>query len=99
VHNIGSCHRIGVDRVLDTVYLLSSGVIPVSAIVFGDAPGYCPLTTTVGRTTSGNSLIGKTGMATEPAATMRIASPLNGKPNYGMGIRLSQLSQMALIGL
>src|SRR5258706_11633619 len=46
----------------------------VSAMVFGDAPGYWPLTTTVGGTISGYSLIGSTGIANIPAAVMRIAS-------------------------
>src|ERR1700722_14960517 len=46
----------------------------VSAMVLGDAPGYCPLTTTVGGTTSGYSLIGRAGMASRPPTTMRIAS-------------------------
>ena len=44
----------------------------VSAIVFGEAPGYCPLTTTVGGTISGYSLIGSSGIATSPATTMMI---------------------------
>ena len=44
----------------------------VSAIVFGEAPGYCPLTTTVGGTISGYSLIGSSGIATRPATTMMI---------------------------
>src|SRR5882762_6155414 len=52
----------------------SSGVMTVSAMVFGDAPGYWPLTTTVGGTISGYSLIGSTGIANIPAAVMRIAS-------------------------
>src|SRR5260370_6539336 len=46
----------------------------VAAMVFGDAPGYWPLTTTVGGTISGYSLIGSTGIARIPAAVMRIAS-------------------------
>src|SRR3984957_5028490 len=46
----------------------------VSAMVFGDAPGYWPLTTTVGGTISGYSLMGSTGIARIPAAVMRIAS-------------------------
>src|ERR1700730_5840379 len=46
----------------------------VSAMVFGDAPGYWPLTTTVGGTISGYSLIGSTGIANIPAAVIRIAS-------------------------
>src|ERR1700680_5072578 len=52
----------------------SSGVMTVSAMVFGDAPGYWSLTTTVGGTISGYSLIGSTGIANIPAAVMRIAS-------------------------
>src|SRR5260370_38630919 len=46
----------------------------VAAMVFGDAPGYWPLTTTVGGTISGYSLIGSTGIANIPAVVMRIAS-------------------------
>src|SRR5258708_29033527 len=46
----------------------------VSAMVFGDAPGYWPLTTTVGGTISGYSLIGSTGIANIPAAVMMMAS-------------------------
>src|SRR5215510_5576621 len=46
----------------------------VSPIVRGDAPGYWPLTTTVGGTTCGNSLIGSSGNATNPATTMMIES-------------------------
>ena len=45
----------------------SSGVITVSAIVLGEAPGYWPLTTTVGGTISGYSLMGRIGMASRPA--------------------------------
>src|SRR6202041_2852891 len=52
----------------------SSGVITVSAMVLGEAPGYCPLTTTVGGTISGYSLMGSTGMARRPATVRRIAS-------------------------
>src|ERR1700690_2667472 len=52
----------------------SSGVITVSAMVFGDAPGYWPLTTTVGGTISGYSVIGSDGMASRPAVVMMIAS-------------------------
>src|SRR6267154_769305 len=52
----------------------SNGVITDSAIVLGEAPGYWPLTTTVGGTISGYSLIGSTGIANIPAAVMRIAS-------------------------
>src|SRR5580704_11602216 len=52
----------------------SSGVMTVSAMVFGEAPGYCPLTTTVGGTISGYSLMGSTGMARRPATVRRIAS-------------------------
>ena len=39
----------------------SSGVMTVSAMVFGEAPGYWPLTTTVGGTISGYSLMGSDG--------------------------------------
>src|ERR1700677_3608246 len=46
----------------------------VSAMVLGEAPGYWPLTTTVGGTISGYSLIGNTGMARRPATVRRIAS-------------------------
>src|SRR5271155_3650199 len=52
----------------------SSGVITVSAMVFGEAPGYWPLTTTVGGTISGYSLIGRLGIAKRPATVMMIAS-------------------------
>src|ERR1700730_4415385 len=48
----------------------------VSAIVLGEAPGYWPLTTTVGGTISGYSLIGSTGMASSPATVIRMASNL-----------------------
>src|SRR5687768_5195791 len=41
----------------------------VSAMVFGDAPGYWPETTTVGGTISGYSLIGRMGSAIRPATT------------------------------
>jgi hypothetical protein len=43
----------------------SSGVMTVSAMVLGEAPGYWPLTTTVGGTISGYSLIGSDGMASK----------------------------------
>src|ERR1700712_4479526 len=52
----------------------SSGVITVSAMVFGEAPGYWPLMTTVGGTISGYSLMGSPGMANRPATVMMIAS-------------------------
>src|ERR1700722_13714293 len=52
----------------------SSGVMTVSAMVLGEAPGYVPLTTTVGGTISGYSLMGSDGMANNPATAMRIAS-------------------------
>src|ERR1700734_161135 len=52
----------------------SSGVMTVSAMVLGEAPGYWPLTTTVGGTISGYSLIGNDGMANSPAVAIRIAS-------------------------
>src|SRR5580692_4851933 len=45
----------------------------VSAMVLGDAPGYWPLTTTVGGTISGYSLIGRFGIASKPATVIRIA--------------------------
>src|ERR1700742_4199428 len=51
----------------------SSGVITVSAMVLGDAPGYWPLTTTVGGTISGYSLIGRFGMASSPPTVIRMA--------------------------
>src|ERR1700743_3486351 len=51
----------------------SSGVMTVSAMVFGEAPGYCPLTTTVGGTISGYSLIGSEGMASNPPTAMMMA--------------------------
>jgi hypothetical protein len=40
----------------------------------GEAPGYCPLTTTVGGTISGYSLIGRFGIASNPATVINIAS-------------------------
>src|SRR5260221_13440577 len=46
----------------------------VSAMVFGEAPGYWPLTTTVGGTISGYSLIGRFGIASRPATVINIAS-------------------------
>src|SRR6202790_3634678 len=46
----------------------------VSAMVFGEPPGYWPLTTTVGGTISGYSLIGSTGIASSPATVITIAS-------------------------
>src|SRR5258708_13100003 len=52
----------------------SSGVMTVSAMVFGEAPGYWPLTTTVGGTISGYSLIGRFGIASRPATVINIAS-------------------------
>src|SRR6202021_46238 len=42
----------------------------VSAMVFGEAPGYWPLTTTVGGTISGYSLIGSDGIASSPPTAM-----------------------------
>src|ERR1700722_5737059 len=45
----------------------------VSAMVFGDAPGYWPLTTTVGGTICGYSLMGRPGMARRPATVMMMA--------------------------
>src|SRR5277367_3879282 len=51
----------------------SKGVITVSAMVFGDAPGYWPLTTTVGGTISGYSLIGRFGIASKPATVIKMA--------------------------
>src|SRR6202012_5102448 len=52
----------------------SSGVMTVSAMVFGEAPGYWPLTTTVGGTISGDSLIGRIGIASRAATVMMMAS-------------------------
>src|ERR1700689_373139 len=52
----------------------SSGVITVSAMVLGEAPGYCPLTPPVGGTISGYSVIGSDGMASRPAAVITMAS-------------------------
>src|SRR5580698_109153 len=52
----------------------SSGVMTVSAMVLGEAPGYVPLTTTVGGTISGYSLMGSDGMANRPPTAMRMAS-------------------------
>src|SRR5580692_6207949 len=54
----------------------SSGVMTVSAMVLGEAPGYWPLTTTVGGTISGYSVIGSDGMASRPAAVMMMARPV-----------------------
>src|ERR1700733_2818880 len=51
----------------------SSGVMTVSAMVFGEAPGYWPLTTTVGGTICGYSLMGRPGMASRPATVMMMA--------------------------
>src|SRR5258706_15953956 len=51
----------------------SNGVITDSAIVLGEAPGYWPLTTTVGGTISGYSLIGSAGIASRPATVKRMA--------------------------
>src|SRR5258708_36594916 len=50
----------------------SSGVTTVSAIVFGDAPGYCPRMITVGGTISGYWLIGSCGIDTRPTTTITI---------------------------
>src|ERR1700727_2239222 len=52
----------------------SSGVMTVSAMVLGEAPGYVPLTTTVGGTISGYSLMGSDGMANRPPTAIRMAS-------------------------
>src|SRR5262249_31905035 len=52
----------------------SSGVATVSAITLGLAPGYTARTTTVGGTTSGDSLIGNIGIAIRPAAKITIDS-------------------------
>src|SRR5580658_4077037 len=43
-------------------------------MVFGEAPGYWPLTTTVGGTISGYSLMGSPGIDRRPATVRRIAS-------------------------
>src|SRR3984893_4424950 len=52
----------------------SSGVITVSAMVLGEAPGYWPLTTTVGGTISGYSLMGRLGIANNPPTVISMAS-------------------------
>src|ERR1700730_8684796 len=52
----------------------SKGVMTVSAIVLGFAPGYCPLTTTVGGTISGYWLMGRFGRATRRATVTTIAN-------------------------
>ncbi|EKQ63187.1 hypothetical protein WS7_03285 [Xanthomonas citri pv. malvacearum str. GSPB2388] len=52
----------------------SSGVATVSAMTLGLAPGYTARTCTLGGTTSGYSLIGRSGMAIRPAAKMMIDS-------------------------
>src|SRR6202042_1631288 len=51
----------------------SNGVMTVSAMVLGEAPGYWPLTTTVGGTISGYSLIGRLGIASKPATVIKMA--------------------------
>src|SRR5277367_1570308 len=66
----------------------SSGVMTVSAMVLGEAPGYCPLTTTVGGTISGYSLIGSTGMASKPATVINIASTV---ANIGRSIKNEEI--------
>ncbi len=63
---VGGRDGVGVDSVLDTVDLLLERRETVSAMVLGEAPGYVPLTTTVGGTISGYSLIGSDGIATVP---------------------------------
>src|ERR1700689_2462121 len=45
----------------------------VSAMVLGEAPGYWPLTTTVGGTISGYSLIGRLGIGSKPATVIKMA--------------------------
>ena len=52
----------------------SNGVETVSAITLGFAPGYIARTMTAGGTTSGYSLIGKMGIAINPAAKITIDS-------------------------
>src|SRR6266478_6777215 len=60
----------------------------VSAIVFGEAPGYWPLTTTVGGTISGYSLIGSTGIASRPATVIRMASTV---ANIGLSMKNDEI--------
>src|ERR1700716_817075 len=60
----------------------------VSAIVLGEAPGYWPLTTTVGGTISGYSLIGSTGIASSPATVIRIASTV---ANIGLSMKNDEM--------
>src|SRR5216684_7797185 len=71
----------------------SNGVITVSAIVLGEAPGYWPLTTTVGGTISGYSLIGSTGIASNPATVIRIASTV---ANIGLSMKNEEMFIAAL---
>src|SRR5260221_11851909 len=66
----------------------SNGVITDSAIVLGEAPGYWPLTTTVGGTISGYSLIGSTGIASSPATVIRIASTV---ANIGLSMKNEEI--------
>src|SRR5450432_361453 len=72
----------------------SSGVITVSAMVFGEAPGYCPLTTTVGGTISGYSLIGRFGMASRPATVINIASTV---ANIGRSMKNEEMFIVRLL--
>src|SRR5450755_3917804 len=71
----------------------SRGVMTVSAMVLGDAPGYWPLTTTVGGTISGYSLIGRTGMASKPATVMMMASTV---ANIGRSMKNDEMFIAAL---
>src|SRR5882672_6846860 len=60
----------------------------VSAMVLGEAPGYWPLTTTVGGTISGYSLIGSTGIASSPATVISIASTV---ANIGLSMKNEEI--------
>src|SRR5215469_16559427 len=66
----------------------SSGVMTVSAMVLGEAPGYWPLTTTVGGTISGYSLMGRLGIASRPATVMRMASTV---AKIGLSIKKEEM--------
>src|SRR5271169_5771007 len=67
----------------------------VSAMVFGDPPGYWPLTTTVGGTISGYSLMGNTGMASSPAAVIKIASTV---ANIGRSMKNEEMFMARRLG-
>src|SRR5580704_10900347 len=60
----------------------------VSAMVLGDAPGYWPLTTTVGGTISGYSLMGRFGIASKPATVIKIASTV---ANIGRSMKKEEI--------